>query len=354
MHVRALASLLLLTATPVAAGDPPDWVSKFSVHGSISQAYAVSSDYQLLGIPTDGTIDYRDVALQLRFDPDRRNSFVIQAKEESRGDSPRERDDAGLDWGFYQHTFSERFALKAGRIPLPLGIYNEAVGAVTTNAFFRPPNEFYDRQFTSRTLDGVLAAASIGGAGGWTFDVDAYAGEWVLDDWQSNGQIDARKAWGAQLWASSPWPSVRFGTGAYTCTVELSDGREVDYVMLHGSAEAMVARWHLAAEVFTGDLAEYGDYQAIYGEVGYDITTRVSVHARGAVARAELPGNGHLVEATLSEDLALALNYRIHPTVVLKLEGHVNEGYLSEDAGRNLYADPERTRYLVASIAASF
>ncbi|MHB0972107.1 MAG: hypothetical protein ACYC7A_17425 [Thermoanaerobaculia bacterium] len=355
MRLRMLlVPVVLLAAANVAAEDVPDWLSKVSIHGYVSQAYAVSSDYQLLGIPTEGTADYRDLALQFRFDADRRNSFVLQAKEERRGDSPRQRDDAGLDWGFYQHNLSDRFALKAGRIPLPLGIYNEASGAATTYPFFRPPNEFYDRQFTSKTLDGVLASGSFGRAGGWTYDIDGYAGEWALDDWESYEQIEARDAYGAQIWANAPWPGMRVGTGAYACTVELNGGETVRYVMLHGSAEAHLDRWLLAAEYFSGDLAYYGDYRAAYGQIGYDITSRFSVHARGAVARAELPGNGHLVEATLSEDLALALNYQVHPALLLKVEGHTNEGFLREDVARNLYADPERTRYLIISIAAGF
>lgn len=348
------SAVLLLAATQLRGEEVPPWLSKVSIHGYISQAYAVSSDYQLLGIPTEGTTDYRDLALQFRFDVDRKNTFAIQMKEERRGESPREGDDVAIDWGFYQHNFSDRLALKAGRIPLPLGIYNEASGAAITYPFFRPPNEFYDRQFSSKTLEGILTSTTFGPADGWHFDFDGYAGQWNLDDWESNERVDARDAWGGQVWANAPWPGVRFGGGAYRCTVEHPGGESTDYLMLHGSAEVSIERWQLAAEYLGGDLAEYGDYRAWYGQVGFEITPRFSIHARGAVARAELPGNGHLVSATLSEDLGIALNYQVHPALLLKLEGHTNDGFLREDIDRNIYADPSSTRYLIASIAASF
>jgi hypothetical protein len=344
---------LLLCASPVGA-QAPDWLSRVSVHGYLSQAYAVSEDHQIFGIPTDGTTDYRDLALQLRYDQNPKDSFVLQVRQQRLGDSPRASEDIELDWAFYQRRFSDRFALKAGRIPLPLGIFNEAGGAATTSPFFRPPNELYERQYTSKTLDGFLGTAAVGGARGWDFEVDGYAGQWALDYYDSGQRVDAREAWGAQVWANSPLPGVRVGGGAYRCTVEPPSGESADYLMVHGSAEADLERWRLAAEYLSGNLAEYGRYRAWYGQAGYQFTDRFSVHARGAVAEMRLPVNGHTMNARLSEDLGLSLNFAIQPSLLLKLEGHTNEGLLREDQPRDLYADPSTTRYLIVSLVASF
>ncbi|HEY5610546.1 MAG TPA: hypothetical protein VIL97_05020, partial [Thermoanaerobaculia bacterium] len=112
--------------------------------------------------------------------------------------------------------------------------------------------------------------------------------------------------------------------------------------------------WLLASEYFSGNLEYYGRYRAWYGQIGFEVSPRISVHARGAVARANVPSNGHFLRATISEDLGLSLNYAIHPALLLKLEGHTNEGFLREDIPRNLYAQPSDTRYLIASVVASF
>ena len=349
---------VLLAAGTLLAGDAfaetvPGWLSKFSLHGYVSQAYAVSDEHQILGIPTGGTADYRDLALQARYDPSRRHGFVVQLRHERFGDSPRERDDVELDWAFYQHNFSDRLSLKAGRIPLPLGIYNEAGGLATAAPFFRPPAEFYERRYSSRTLEGVLGSTTLGGPAGWSFDVDAYLGRWNVD-YGDAARADAREAWGAQVWANTPLTGVRVGAGAYRCEIAPSSEAPSDYLMMHASVEADLDRWRLASEFLRGNLDDYGRYRAWYGQAGYQLTDRLSVHARGAIARIETTVYDHSVHADLSEDLGLSLNYAVHPAVLFKLEGHTNDGLLRDDLPRNLYASPSRTRYLIASVVASF
>src|SRR5688500_10752776 len=169
--MRLAIVLTSLLAIGAQAEPVPGWLSRVSFHGYVNQAYAVSEDHQIFGIPTNGTTDYRDLALQFRYDHDRKNSVVVQFRHERLGELRRD-EDVQLDWAFYQHNFSERLSLKAGRVPLPLGIFNEAGGAATTSPFFRPPHEFYDRHYTSKTVEGVLTSVSLGQTGGWSFDID--------------------------------------------------------------------------------------------------------------------------------------------------------------------------------------
>ncbi|HEY0592584.1 MAG TPA: hypothetical protein VGF40_12510 [Thermoanaerobaculia bacterium] len=347
--------VVLLASAPLAAQERPDWTSKISVHGYLTQAYAISEDHPIFGIPTDGTTGYRDLALQLRYDPNEKGAFVLQLRHQSRGER-KDVDDEGvdLDWAFYQRKLSERLTVKAGRIPLPLGIFNEAEGAGTLSPFYQPPWEFYDRQYTSRTLEGVLGSYSVPAGGGWSLDTDAYFGRWRLEDYDEGQGADASDAWGAQVWANTPIAGVRIGAGAYRCTVEPPADAPADYVMLHGSVDADLDRWRFAAEYLSGNLDTYGRYRSWYGQAGYQLTDRLSVHARGTVATLDYRGYGHSVEGRLSEDLALVANYAVAPSVVFKLEGHTNEGFLRDDRPLNLYAEPSRTRYMIASIAATF
>jgi hypothetical protein len=348
----ALVTACLLSSGAAAARELPHPVSKFSVHGYVAQAYAVSESQRILGIPPEGTTEYRDVALQLRYDVDRKNSVVAQLRHVRYGETKSAENAVELDWAFYQRNFSDRVAVKAGRIPLPLGIFNEAGGAVATSPFFRPPTELYERQFISRTLEGVLASVSLGDPAGWSFDVDAYGGQWALDQW-SGERADARDAYGVQVWANTPWEGVRAGGGAYRCTVDPATGASADYLMLHASVEADFDRWMVASEYLTGDLDTYGRYDAWYVQTGVQISRRLSVHLRGARARMNLPNNGS-ADARISDDLGLAFNYAIRPAVVLKLEGHTNVGLLARDRPGELYEDPSTTRYLIASVVLGF
>ena len=352
----------LLGGGVASAQTVPGWMSKVSIHGYASQAYAVSEDHPIYGIPTDGTTDYRDLALQFRYDPNRRNAVVVQFRHERFGLRRTADDDVRLAWAFYQRNFSDRVSLKAGRIPLPLGVFNEASGAATTSPFFRPAQEFYDLHYTSRTVDGVLGSATLGRPGGWTFDVDAYFGRWALDQWNQEQRADARGAWGAQVWANTPWPGVRIGAGAYRCKVEPTtadsygvDYHDYDYAAVHASVDADLDRWRLATEIFAGNLGEeYGRYRTWYGQVGFDVTPKLSVHARGTVARVEAPSGDHDIHVRISDDVGLSVNYAAHPNLLFKVEGHTNEGLLRDDRPHNLYAEPSKTRYWIASVVASF
>lgn len=344
----------MLASSSLEAQEVADWLSRVSIHGYVSQAWAVSDEHPIFGIPTTGTTDYRDLALQFRYDQDRKNTFVLQLRQQRFGESRRELDDVELDWAFYQRHVSDRLSLKAGRIPLPLGIFNEAGGAATTSAFFRPPSEFYDRQYTSKTLEGGLASISIDGPAGWSFDADGYFGRWVLDQWDESERVDARNAYGAQIWANTPLQGVRVGAGAYRCDIEPPDGTTADYVMVHGSIDADLDRWRFAVEYLGGNLDTYGRYRAWYGQAGFQAAPRFSVHVRHSVARRHIPINGHSLDAGISDDTAVSLNFAIHPAVLLKLEGHTNEGLLRDDVPRNLYASPSQTRYVIASVVASF
>jgi hypothetical protein len=354
----AVAWACLLASSAAAAAELPGWLSKVSVHGYVAQAYAVSEAQQILGITPGGTTEYRDLALQFRYEPNRRNSVAAQLRHQRYGEYGTAEHVVELDWAFYQRNFSDRVSVKAGRIPLPLGIFNEAGGAVTTSPFFQPPAELYERQYTSRALEGVLTTVSLGDPAGWSFDVDAYGGRWTLEQ-EDGARAEARDAYGAQVWANTPWAGVRFGGGAYRCTFDERTGLPADYLMLHASVEADFDRWMVASEYLTGDLDTYGRYHAWYVQAGVQASPRFSVHLRRARSRIHVPADGPgsfggPIHASLSDDFGLALNYAIRPAVVLKLEGHTNVGLLSEDRPRDLYEHPSKTRYLIASVVFGF
>lgn len=357
---RALSVAACLLAPAAEAQQLPRWLTKLSVHGYVTQAYAVSEEHQIFGIPIEGTSDLRDLALQFRYDQDAKNVFVVQFRQERLGESPVAQlvDDIELDWAFYERRINDAFSFKAGRIPLPLGIFNEARGVGTIFPFYRPAFEFYEGQYTSKTIEGVLTSLSKDVRAGWSLDADAYYGQWAVVQREPVREVDARHALGGQLWVNTPIPGLRFGTGAYRCTVMQPEGYDADYVMWHTSVDADFDRWLFATEYLKGNLNGGRSYSAWYGQAGTYLTSRISIHARlsrSDINLADHGGNpGDSYETSVSEDLGLAVNYAFHPSLVLKLEGHTNEGLLVEDYPYDIYAAPTKTRYLIASIAATF
>ena len=86
-----------------------------SVHGFLTQAFAISDGNQILGIDKDGTTDYRNLALQFRYDMNDQSNVVIQFEHRRMGESPvlKLQQDVELDWGFFEYRFHEQFFNKS-------------------------------------------------------------------------------------------------------------------------------------------------------------------------------------------------------------------------------------------------
>ena len=95
-RVSLFVSLILVCAFPVFA----DGDSKLEVHGFLTQAYGTASfatgpaadlsggenfDEKLIGIPEDGTFDYRNLALQFRYEISENDTMIIQLSNEATG-----------------------------------------------------------------------------------------------------------------------------------------------------------------------------------------------------------------------------------------------------------------------------
>ena len=116
-------------------------------------------DEVVLGIPEDGTWDYRILALQFRYAISEKDTFIVQFSSRSLGESPINdlEDEIELDWAFYQRKLGDSTRLKIGRVQIPFGIFNEIRDVGTILPFYRPPYVFYQEgSYTSETVDGIV------------------------------------------------------------------------------------------------------------------------------------------------------------------------------------------------------
>jgi hypothetical protein len=243
------------------------WKDHFQLHGYLTTAYLdfspskkapfASSDEIVLGLDEDGTFNYRVAALQLRYDANPKNTFIVQLSHRRLGDSPLkdEDSDVDLDWAFYQFRFTDQSSLKVGRVPVPLGIFNEYRDVGTLLPFFRPSFNFYrEGSFVSETIDGVVGHYRFGAGSDWSLDADAYYGEWDLLEAGSstNAALTTAKVtdgYGLQLWLNTPTDGLRFGLGGQTYDVSKESGFNFDkanwdswYFSIDGAFEKFVTR----------------------------------------------------------------------------------------------------------------
>lgn len=158
-------SLLLVFLLVSASAAAQDGISKLSIHGYLSQAYAKSDGNQILGVDSEGTTDYRTAALLLRYEMSDFDSFVVQLSNERLGESPfgALREDVTFDWLFYERKIGGSTALRVGKVPNPFGIYAELRDVGILLPFYRPPNSIYQEFFLSETIDGVSVSRDFHG-----------------------------------------------------------------------------------------------------------------------------------------------------------------------------------------------
>lgn len=353
----AAQNALLSVAQDEGGEDPSParsyWSDHFQLHGYLTTAYAeldrerpgqpVSADEQILGLEEDGTWDYRIAALQLRYDPAPKHTAIVQLSHRKFGDSPLSEidDEVELDWAFYQYRFTDNLALKVGRVPVPVGIFNEFRDVGTLLPFFRPSYVFYrEGSFVSETIDGAIFVTSLWPNSDWSVDLDVYYGEFdLIESVAANTttvfEAEASDAIGAQLWLNTPVSGLRFGAGAQQYDVAGSgfhieeDTWETWHVSFDGVFDRFTARAEYKyfeipsnnAFLFDGEIQS----ENYYYQLGYNLTERLGIWAQAEFSPVD-QFNTNLADQPLSfnlrEDRGYSLVYSLRPTIVFKAEYH--------------------------------
>ena len=368
----------LLFSSAAFAQDSDDSTSseedRFSIHGYLSQAYATSDDHQVLGIPTEGTSDYRNVAVQFRFKMSERDSAAAQLNHEAVGRQSDQmlRDDVELDWAFYRREIGAQSHIKVGRIPIPTGIYNEVRDVGVVLPFYRAPSTRYRASGSGalviESIDGVLGAHTFGARSAVSLDAEAYFGGFDLtEDLSSEGLgfVDTRaeNVFGVALWLNTPMPGLRFGAGGMKGSLEgdfRPSGAPDDLESYWGAADAQIGNWLFRAEysVAEADLLVGGlEFTSYYAQLGYTFNRRFRAYVQAQFADLELqlPGVPVLVDVDYNEIIGVSLNYFFRDNVVLKLETHWTDGYSVQDVGPvNFFGPSFETQFSILSLSVSF
>ncbi len=357
------ATALLLPATMAGADEgASEWTKKFQIHGFLTQAWADASyteggpePFEIeLGIPEDGTTDYRFLALQFRYQIGAKDLMVVQLSSRRLGESPTTQveDEIELDWAFYERRLADHTSIKVGRIQIPLGIFNEIRDVGTILPFYRPPFTFYNEgSFTSETVDGLAISHTFWPQSDWSLETDVYGGQWelieagVFDPTAPPAIATAEDAFGAQLWLNTPI-GIKLGWGFQQRDV--TGGQEGvfrpvgeatrfgdQYVSLDASFNRFVARaeWRNLGGTLDSPLFGFAlrSFQTVYYiQLGYHFTDKFSLWVQSE--RSEVDQTADLFTEEQNFDLrtddGIAVNYAFSPNVVLKAEYHENEAEL--------------------------
>ena len=357
MKKLILPCIALAFTASVASAQETD---KLSIHGYLTQAYAISDTGSYLGIPSSGTTDYRTAALQFRYSPSVADNITLQLSHRRLGNDATTAGEAPvqLDWAFYGRRFGN-FDVKVGRSPIPAGIYNELRDVGVALPMYRAPYNFYlEGSFTSETVDGVVAGYQTPGLSGWGLEANAFAGGWDMTERIVNAssqiivqQVRIEKGFGGQLWVRTPVNGVRVGGGASSSlspTNAILPGRWKEW---HASFDGRLRRVTLQSEfrnINTPDI----DYNAWYAYAGAKVYRNLTLHGQADYANISVGGGPNL---DFNDDVGVGASWAFSPSLVLKLEGHSAKTYRTDDPPLRIGVDPStRVKYLITSLSVSF
>jgi hypothetical protein len=217
----ALWSLVLFffVGRPARAAelDLPGQLPKLEIHGFVSQGALLSSANNYLADTSRGSFEFSEAGLNFTLPAADRLSLGVQLFSGKLGPLGDYR--AVLDWYYLDYHWEDWLGIRAGRVKLPFGLYNDSSDIDSARTAILLPQSIYPAQnrdfLLAQTGFEVYGYASLGSAG--ALDYRAYAGTIFLELKQQPSSpivVDTLKvpyvAGGRVLW-TSPLDGLRLG-----------------------------------------------------------------------------------------------------------------------------------------------
>ncbi len=136
---------ICLSLAPVGAVSALEGFSDVGIHGFISQGYIQSNEYDYSGIKTeDGSFEFNEMGINFSTTP--ADGLRVGAQIFARDFGELGNDEFELDWAYGDYRVNNYFGVRAGKVKIALGLYNETrdVDAVRTSIML--PNAIYVEQ----------------------------------------------------------------------------------------------------------------------------------------------------------------------------------------------------------------
>jgi predicted porin len=372
-HRPCLTSAVLLLCSlcsplfPVSTAHAASSWRDIQFGGFASQGYLHSSNNDYLGDTSEGTFDFREYAVNASwsYGPWRLGAQVFGQKLGDYGD-----DKIQLDWASVDYQPAQWFGVRAGRVKLPRGLYNEALDLDSVRPFVLLPQSVYDARLRdfSAAFNGGMVFGNVDVHKYGSIDYKFYGGEIPIDldsganDYFNqdaaipNTRIGMDYAYGTSLFWNTPVNGLRAGY-SYSNFRNFGADRAVNMPPFGAINVFRIAphyQRHLASvEYVTGDwtfAAEAGVDRAIYyvGLIGtppsvsqetksryayisaarrlnekWEIGAYYSYSKETTVDRANGPTTFPMLK---QNDYALSVRYDFNAHLLLKVEVHYMDG----------------------------
>jgi hypothetical protein len=360
-NLAALGAALLFPLQAAAAGLAlPGELPELQLHGFISQGYLLSSSNNYLADTSRGSFDFSEVGLNATLPATDRLRLGLQLFSRKLGPLGDYR--PVFDWYYLDYHWRDWLGVRAGRVKLPFGLYNDTSDIDAARTAILLPQSVYPAQnrdfLLAQTGVEVYGYGDLDRGGG--LDYRLYAGTIFLDVKTQPGNpitlVDLQVPYvvgGRLLWvAPQPLEGLRLGGSVQVLRLDI-------HLLAPGVAAPILLRipatlWVASAEYTVRDFvfaAEYSRWltktessnaifpsSSVTSERAYVLASmRLSPLVQiGAYESLYFPDVDHRGgRETRQSDTAFTVRFDLNRYWLLKLEGHYLHGTASLDSTLN-------------------
>ncbi len=345
MRTSGAIVVAMMAIGRLAAGDDSSDDTGVQVHGFISQGALLTSDNNYLATTERGSLEFAEAGINFTKQLDDRLSAGIQLFARDLG--PDSNYDATFDWLYLDYHWKDWLGLRAGRVKLPYGLYNDTSDIDAAQPVVLLPQSVYpitNREFLlAQTGLELYGYRPLGRAG--AVDYEAYLGTLTLNLASTPGEqvsnVEVPYVGGGRVLWETPISGLRVGGSLLTGEID-ADIAIVGQMTGVPVPFVLKAREWLASIEYANDgflfAAEYGrdhdstTYGATYPSISEQTYGLASYRWRPwlqttAYYSLLYPDVGHRSGIENHQhDAALALRFDITPHWLFKLEGHFMRG----------------------------
>jgi len=350
--VLAVSALALVASRPAAAAELslPGELGQLQVHGFISQGFLYTTDNNYLANTSRGSFEFTELGLNFTLQPMDRLTLGLQIFSHDLGPIGDYR--ATLDWYSVDYHWQDWLGVRAGRVKLPFGLYNDISDVDSARTAILLPQSIYPAQnrdfLLAQTGFELYGYRGLGPAGG--LDYRMYGGTIFLDIRPQPGSpvtaVDLNVpfvAGGRLMWAA-PVEGLRLGGSLQFLRLEThllvpsSPGQvavnlpvmlwvaSVEYTVRDLLLAAEYSRWRVRTESSNPSLVPEGltFSERAYALASYRVNSWLQAGAYYSLLFPNVSRRGTL--AGRQHDAALTLRFDINRFWLVKVEGHYMHG----------------------------
>ena len=168
-------SFVLILSVGAYAQVQNSFMDKFSVHGFISQGYMNSSANNFLAKTSEGSFQFNELGVNVTFQAfdDLRLGVQLLSRDLGREGNNQ----IFVDWAFADYHWQDWLGARAGKIKMPLGLYNEYRDLdLARTSIFLPQGSYVEswrESFTALTGVGLYGSFDADAIGEFSYQVQA-------------------------------------------------------------------------------------------------------------------------------------------------------------------------------------